>query len=271
MADYPLVFADPLVLPLLGLSGQEQSGAGGNALRAPNRPASKGLRAFLVARARFAEDELAAAVQQRAATQYVVLGAGLDTFAYRNPYPELRIFEVDHPATQQWKQALLQEAAIAVPAGVTYVPVDFQSGRLFRLLLAAGFDPACPTVFAWLGVVPYLSRAATEETLHALACSAPGSLLLLDYILPRDALSSVEQLEFDSLAARVAAAGEPFLSSYRPEEIRALLLTAGWQMRDDLGRDEMNSAYFAGRSDELRVLRYGARLLSAERVTGNSR
>src|ERR1019366_6232224 len=105
----------------------------------------------------------------RGITQYVLLGAGLDTFAHRNPYPHLHVFEVDHPATQQWKRELLLDTALPSPTRHTYVPVDFERQSLATQLAAKGFDSSAPSLFAWLGVVPYLTREAFRATLTFLA------------------------------------------------------------------------------------------------------
>ena len=269
VVDRPLVFPDPLALRILGLDAQGRGSTGTDQdLRAPDRPGSKSLRAFLVARSRFAEEVLHGAVRT-GTRQYVVLGAGLDTFAYRNPYPHLRVFEVDHPATQQWKQTLLRQADIAVPPNATHVAADLQQDCLGECLQRTGFDGAQRTVFAWLGVVPYLHGSAVEATLQELAGSAAHSVLLMDYCLPRHALPPVEQLEFDSLAARVAAAGEPFQTWLEPQKARELLARHGWQVRCDLGHDAINERYFAGRADGLAVLRSGARVLMAEPIAND--
>lgn len=266
VADQPLVFVDPLALRILGLDakGHGQSGASNN-LRAPDRPGSRSLRAFLVARSRFAEEALHLSVRA-GVCQYVVLGAGLDTFAYRNPYPQLTVFEADHPATQQWKHTLLRQAGIELPSNAIHVQADLQQDCLHKCLQQAGFDPAKRTVFAWLGVVPYLRPAAFEATLQDLASSAAHSVLLMDYRLPRKALPAVEQLEFDSLEARVAAAGEPFQTWLEPDEARVLLAKYGWQVRQDLDHEAINKRYFAGREDSLMVSRSAARMLMAELI-----
>src|SRR6202034_3949516 len=127
------------------------------------RPFSTALRAFIVARSRLAEDNLRHAVE-KGVRQYVLLGAGLDTFAYRNPYPQLRVFEVDHPATQAWKRELLRENSITIPGNVRLVPVDFERQSLETELERAGFDMQAPAFFAWLGVVPYLTLDAFRST-----------------------------------------------------------------------------------------------------------
>src|SRR3982074_2029576 len=152
----PLILDDPIAVPILGTT---YSGELCRTPTRPDRPFSVALRAFLVARSRYAEDTLARAIAQ-GVTQYVLLGAGLDTFAHRDPYPHLRIFEVDHPATQQWKRELLETGSLPAPANLTYVPVDFEREWLPEQLYSAGFNPQVPTFFAWLGVVPYLTLEA---------------------------------------------------------------------------------------------------------------
>lgn len=264
VVDRPLVFPDPLALRILGPGPDGVSpGGGAGELRAPNRPGSRSLRALLVARSRWAEDALHAAVL-RGVRQYVVLGAGLDTFAYRNPYPELSVFEVDHPLTQQWKHTLLAHAELRTPPNARHVPVDFECDDLAACLQAAHVRTTEPIVFAWLGVVAYLQRAAFDATLHTLSAAAPGSILLMDYGLPRDALPPVEQQEFDSLAARVAAAGEPFHTFFLPDTLHALLRHQGWHVVEDLDGAAINARYFAGRADGLHLRRSGTHLVAAE-------
>jgi methyltransferase (TIGR00027 family) len=253
----PLVLNDPIAVPILGTAYSEE-------LRRtptrPDRPFSVGLRAFLVARSRFAEDALARAVKQ-GATQYVLLGAGLDTFAHRNPYPHLRVFEVDHPTTQQWKRELLEAGSLPAPGNLTYVPVDFERDSLSQQLHSAGFDSKAPAFFAWLGVVPYLNLEAFRSTINFIAAQRPGSGLVLDYGQPRAALPFFERLAHDSLAARVQLAGEPFQLFFTPPEMAAEL--TAFRDREDLGSDEINTRYFANRTDNLKLLGSAARLLSA--------
>jgi methyltransferase (TIGR00027 family) len=226
----------------------------------PDRPFSVALRAFLVARSRYAEDNLARAVSQEV-TQYVLLGAGLDTFAHRNPYPRLRVFEVDHPATQQWKRELLETGSLPTPANLTYVPVDFERESLPEQLYSAGFNPQVPTFFAWLGVVPYLTLEAFRSTIDFISARPAGSGVVLDYVQPRSALPFLEKLAHDSLAARVQLAGEPFRLFFSPPEIAAEL--TAFRDCEDLGSDEINTRYFANRTDNLKLLGSAGRLLSA--------
>ena len=255
--DRPLVFDDPLAVPILGSAFAEELKR--TPLR-PDRPHSTGLRAFLVGRSRYAEDTLARGVE-RGIRQYVLLGAGLDTFAYRNPYPDLRVFEVDHPATQQWKRDMLSAARIRVPSSLTYVSVDFEQQSLSTQLLACGFDPGRPAFFAWLGVTVYLTLAAFRGTIGFVAAQAEGSGLVFDYGQPRSVLPPDEQLARDSLASRVQQAGEPFQLAFTPPDIAAEL--AAFHHLEDLGTAEMNTRYFADRSDNLRWMGAGGRLVSA--------
>ncbi len=257
----PLVFPDPLAVPILGRElGEELRRTPVPERSQGSRPHSAALRAFVVGRSRYAEDTLAESVQN-GSTQYVLLGAGLDTFAYRNPFAGLRIFEVDHPATQRWKRDLLREAGIREPEALTFVSIDFERERLGEELARGGFDPSERTVFAWLGVVPYLTREAFRATVGFLAEQSRGSAVVLDYGQSREVLPPLEQLAHDSLASRVALAGEPFRSFFTPGEMADEL--RGFRGIEDLGSTELNERYFAGRTDELRLIGSAGRMLSA--------
>jgi methyltransferase (TIGR00027 family) len=253
----PLVFNDPVAVPILGPGYLEEVHKTATKL---HKPFSVSLRAFLVARSRYAEDCLARAVAN-GITQYVLLGAGLDTFAHRNPHAQLRVFEVDHPATQQWKRELLEGSALGVPANLTYAPVDFEHETLPEQLVAAGFNPQEPAFFAWLGVVPYLTLLAFRATLSFIAAQPAGSGVVLDYGQPRSALPFFEQLAHDSLASRVQLAGEPFQLFFTPSEIAAEFTS--FHNIEDLGSPEINARYFANRTDNLKVLGSAGRLVSA--------
>lgn len=257
--DAPIVFEDPIAVPILGASYAEELRR--TPLR-PDRPFSVALRAFLVARSRYAEDKLRQAVEN-GVEQYVLLGAGLDTFAYRNPYPHLRVFEVDHPATQEWKRQLLQRNRIAVPENLRYAPVDFEGQSLAEQLQTAGFAMNKPAFFAWLGVVLYLTREAFDATLNLIAEQPAGSGVVLDYSQPREVLPPLERLAHDSLASRVEQAGEPFRLFFTPAEIAARL--SGFHNLEDLGAAEINARYFEGRTDQLAMRGGAARFLSAWR------
>jgi methyltransferase (TIGR00027 family) len=255
--DSPVVFPDPLAVAVLGATYAEELRR--TPLR-PDRPFSVALRAFLVARSRYAEDNLRRAVES-GVRQYVLLGAGLDTFAYRNPFAGLRVFEVDHPATQQWKRELLQRNNIAIPDSIGYTPVDFERQSLPEQLRGAGFDCQAPAFFAWLGVVPYLTLEAFRATLSFVSAQAPGSGLTLDYGQPRSALPLLERLAHDSLASRVEKAGEPFRLFFTPAGIAAEF--SPFHTLEDLGAAEINARYFHGRSDQLAMRGTAGRFLSA--------
>ncbi len=180
---------------------------------------------------------------------------------HRNPYPQVRVFEVDHPATQLWKRELLQTGSLPIPGNLTYVPVNFEHQSLAEQLQSAGLNQHAPTFFAWLGVVPYLTIEAFRSTIRFVAAQAPGTGLVLDYGQPRSALSFLERLAHDSLAARVQLAGEPFQLFFTPSEMAAEL--NAFRGLDDLGSAEINARYFANRTDNLKLLGSAARLLSA--------
>jgi methyltransferase (TIGR00027 family) len=250
LLDDPVIFDDPLALRILGPEAEA-------ALRAdPNQhndPMSRGLRAALVVRSRVAEEELARAARQ-GVRQYVVLGAGLDTFAYRNPYAErgLRVFEIDHPATQEWKRDCLGAAGIAVPDSLTFAPVDFeQGGTLAGALAAAGFDRAAPTCFSWLGVTIYLTEEAVFGTLGWIAGSAPGSSVTFDFREPLERLNPVERSITERVMAWAAEAGEPWIAAFGPEALRARLLELGFARAEALLPDALNRLYLPNRADGL--------------------
>ena len=208
----------------------------------------------MAARSRYAEDELALGVR-RGVRQYVVLGAGLDTFAYRNPYPEgvLDVFEVDHPATQAWKRASLQEAGIMLPRNLTFAPVDFEAQTLAGALRVAGCDPGQRTFFAWLGVTPYLRAEAVMATLRFIAAAPVGSSVVFDYLISPALLNAAERSAFDSLAHRVASAGEPWQAVFDPQTLKREVRAVGFRHAADMGPAEINARYFKDRMDGLRV------------------
>jgi methyltransferase (TIGR00027 family) len=255
----PLVFSDPIAVPILGAEYLPEIERTRFKL---HKPHSVALRAHMIVRSRYAEDLLAKAVAN-GVSQYVLLGAGLDTFAYRNPFAQLHVFEVDHPATQQWKRDLLSASGIEVPSSLTYIPVDFEHQQLATQLAAAGFDRTRPAFFAWLGVVPYLTHAAFRSTLALMASCASGSGIVMDYGQPRSALPYLEQLAHDSLSSRVQLVGEPFQLFFTPHQMATEL--SGFHNLEDLGSNELNARYFSGRSDNLMLMGSAGRLVSAWR------
>ena len=250
LLDWPLVFEDPLAVRIVG-----------GAANTSESPMARALRAFVAVRSRFAEDRLINAVS-RGVQQYVLLGAGLDTFAYRNR-PAVRVFEVDHPATQSWKRELLEEAGIAPPDTARFVAVDFEHDDLAKRLVEAGFDLHEAAFFSWLGVTPYLTREAFDETLGFLRSTARESGVAFDWCVEPSMLNDMERMAVEALAARVAAAGEPFRLFFQPEDLEASLRAAGFDSIETLGRDEINARYFADRSDGLHVPGAAGRLSCA--------
>jgi methyltransferase (TIGR00027 family) len=258
--ERPLVFEDPLAVRILGPAFAQELA---NTPDAERRPYSVAMRAWMVARARIAEDALAAGYRDDGVRQYLVLGAGLDTFAYRNPYADVRVFEVDHPATQAWKREMLSAAGIGIPESATHVSVDFERQSLRDELEAAGFDFVVPTMTAWLGVVPYLTPEAFRATVGLLGSFAGRSGVVFDYSLPREALSEREQLMRDSLADRVRQAGEPFLLFFMPEDLREELKAVGLAVVEDLDGAALTERFFAGRNDWLLLRGKGGRVCHA--------
>lgn len=243
--DHPLVLVDPLARRLVG-----PGAAQGLRDATDDRVTRSGLRALLVVRSRYAEDCLADAYA-RGIRQYVLVGAGLDTFAYRNPFPELRVFEVDHPASQADKRRRLADAGITVPASVTYVPVDLETEPLVAALTGAGFRVDEPAVLAMLGVVPYLSLEALTSTLTAVVTLAAGSSLVFDYLSSAGAETADQRAAVAVLRARVARVGEPMSEGLDPAVLQAIAEELGFGSLVDLGRDELNARYLADRTDGL--------------------
>jgi methyltransferase (TIGR00027 family) len=215
----------------------------------------------MAVRSRYTEDQLAASVAQGVA-QYVVLGAGLDTFAYRNPFPSLRVFEVDFPATQEWKRTMLSDAGIALPSGLTFVPLDFEHQALAEGLAGAGFDAARPAFFGWLGVVPYLTQEAFRATLQTIAHLPAGTALTFDYALARETLSPAGRTAFDALSTRVAAAGEPFRLFFTPDELESELRRQGFRRFEQCGSERLNELHFKERADGLKLSALGLGMLA---------
>jgi methyltransferase (TIGR00027 family) len=262
LLDEPLVLSDPIALPLLGASTEA-------ALRddpfALNDPMSRGLRGALVARSRFVEDELSSCVAA-GVRQYLVLGAGLDTFAYRNPYSDkgLRVFEVDHAGTQRWKQQLLAEARIGVPPSLTFVSADFERDDLGSALRQAGFRADQASCVSWMGVTMYLTADAVVATLRAVAGFAAGSRLCFDYRVPVTMLNPVERVINEVVGQRIAALGEPWLSTFDPTQLQRQLLELGFNSAESATPDDLNVRYFARRKDGLRT-GGGVRIMCAKK------
>ena len=249
LLDHPRLFEDPLALAILGEETARLLEA--DPARFENSPR---LRAFVAARSRFAEEELAVAFNH-GVRQLVVLGAGLDTFAYRNPFAGsgLRVFEVDHPATQTWKRELLADAGIAAPPSLTFVALDFEERSLAAALEEAEFRADQTAFFSWLGVVPYLTLDAATATLAWIGGLPAGSGVVFDYAISPASLGEAQKKAFDALASRVARAGEPFQLFFEPTELSAMLTGLGFHKIGDLDAVEIDRRYFTNRADGLHV------------------
>lgn len=252
LLDHPKVFDDSLALLIVGK--EDASALQSDTHQVEESPLSPYLRAFVAARSRYAEEELALGVH-RGVGQYVILGAGLDTFAYRNPYSQsrLRVFEVDHPATQAWKRSRLDEAGIPIPDNLAFVPVDFEKQTLPEALPDAGYDASKCTFFSWLGVTEYLTPEAVMTTLCFIASAPKGSEVVFDYMISPALLTPAQRARFDAFAQRVASAGEPWRAFFDPELLKRDLHAMGFSYLEDNAPDEINARYFKDRKDGLRV------------------
>ncbi|HUJ39968.1 MAG TPA: SAM-dependent methyltransferase [Candidatus Acidoferrales bacterium] len=256
------IFSDPLALRILGQDGETV------AREAEENPSRRLMRIFIAVRTRVAEDALAAAVE-RGASQLVVLGAGLDTYAYRNPFGgRLRVFEVDHPATQEWKRERLEAAAIPLPETLTFAPVDFERQTLGEGLAAAGFESAAHTFFTWLGVVPYLSEDAVWSTLGFIAGLPGGAHVAFDYADPPETLGAEARAYHDRHAALVESLGEAWVTYFQADALQGRLQAMGFTEVEDLGPPEIAARFFPERATAAR--RRGGHILRASRVPGSS-
>lgn len=264
--DRPVVFHDPYALRILP---PEAAAEVGQDPAREQHPFGRALRAFVAVRSRFAEDEFADAVAG-GVRQYVALGAGLDTFAWRNPHVEagVRVFEVDHPATQAWKRELIVRADLPEPRATTYVPVDFERESLAENLVTAGFRTDMPAFFSWLGVVPYLTIGAFRQTLAFLRGLPPGSGVAFDYTLPREAADERGRLAFDELSSRVARAGEPFQLAFVPDELASEFRAIGWSIATELDALAIRKRFFPEREASQEKPGGIARLVCARRIEG---
>ena len=225
-------------------------------------PSLRPWRLFIAARSRFSEDTLAAYVA-RGVRQVVVLGAGLDTFSLRNPHAGqgVRVFEVDYPATQGWKRERLKQAGLAVPALLTFAPVDFEQQSLADGLRAAGFQADRPAFFQWLGVVPYLTREAVSLTLDFIA-GVPESEVVFDYAEPFKKYSANRRVNVMEVAARAAVRGEPWLSLFDPAELSKMLRNKGFGIVEDLGLSEIADRFYGALKQGI-VIGPGAHIVRA--------
>ncbi|WP_178025510.1 class I SAM-dependent methyltransferase [uncultured Paenibacillus sp.] len=214
-----------------------------------------GFRASIVARARFVEDLVVEQLGQEV-TQYVLLGAGLDTFAQRRPEiaSRMRVFEVDQPGTQAWKRQRLIDLGFGVPEWLRLVPVDFEAGWLWwEQLKNAGFDTGRPTVVASTGVTQYLTKDAIAATLRQVARLAPGSTLAMTFLLPFEKTGPEEHSEVETAKKGARASGTPFISFFTPPEMLEMAREAGFREVRHVSSTDLNKRYFTGRTDGLQL------------------
>jgi len=256
--DDPKILTDPIA-PLL-IQADDDRGWLAPLL---DHPFAKQWRAGFALRARYAEDLLAEGIQC-GVRQYVVLGAGLDTFAYRQPLwgSSLRIYEVDHPITQRWKQGRLKAAEIAIPPNLRFVPIDFERTAIREALRAGDFAFEVRTLCSWMGVTQYLTRDALNATFQFVLSLPPSSEIVFSFILPQEAVSGVEAEALATAAHRAAQVGEPWLTRLHADDLVARLRSMGFSRILHLTPEEARQRYFDGRRDGLRERR-GEQLMRA--------
>ena len=256
--DHPRIFEDPIAVRIVSAQALANVAARNGE---ENGRLARYVRAAAVARSRFAEEELAIAVQ-RGTRQCVILGAGMDTFAYRNPHPQLRVFEVDHPTTQASKREQLGRAGIGLPQALTFVPADLETQGLGEALQLAGFDADAPAFFSWLGVTMYLQPLTVMAALKLISQGARGNQVVFDYVIPLAQHPLLRRIAYRLLLAKLAAVGEPWKSFFDPGSLSRELTALGFSHLEDLGQQAINARYFSGRTDGLAV-GPGGHLMSA--------
>jgi methyltransferase (TIGR00027 family) len=257
----PWVLDDAFAAPLAGNDGHDMRT---RLLKAMPRENLLAFSRWVCVRTRWPEDIVQEAMES-GVRQYVVLGAGLDSFAYRRRdlLARLRVFEVDHPEVQAWKRKRLRRMTIHVPEQLTFAPVDFEHQTLAQALHDARFNPAVPAGCSWIGVTMYLTLDAINATLSAISRCAPGTRVVLTYNQPKDALEGLAASVDEVLAAIAADVGEPFVSLFRPAEIEQLLRDHGFGDIVHFGPEDAIRTYFPARTD---VQFPGAQLLVAGTV-----
>jgi methyltransferase (TIGR00027 family) len=245
-SERPLV-ADQLALGLAGEPGATLMAQLKSQLPEASRQ-SFGL-AFAI-RTRFVEDAVEAAILE-GIRQYVILGAGLDSFAYRRPElsQRLKIFEVDRAASQDWKRSRLEAMGVAVPPSVEFVPLDAEKDDLRAGLINARFEPSAPAIVSAIALTQYLALPAIERILELVASFAPGSRLVITYVVPAAELSETAAAGLAWTMSQAKERGEPFVSMFRPTEFDELLRRSGFSRVDQAGARELLQLYLADRPD----------------------
>jgi methyltransferase (TIGR00027 family) len=248
--DSPIILHDAVALRILGAEREAQLRAEEERQR---HPLAVAMRAALAIRARLAEDSWREA-HQRGVNQYVVLGAGLDTYAYRaDCAPSAGLFEVDLPEVQRWKRACLRAADIAEPPALRYVATDFTQASLSEDLLQAGLAGDAPAVFSWLGVTMYLPADAVMRTLQDIAGFAPGTSIVFDYCVHDSQLTEAERIGLQVVTTALAAQGEHLVSSFEPQRLEHMLRQYGFNRIEHFGAAELTERYLSERTDGLRL------------------
>ena len=241
--DAPFIFEDNLARALADIPDDDWGRINEKA----------GNRSHMIWRSRVTEDQLQASARA-GVEQYVILGAGLDSFAYRRPrsMEHIAVFEIDHPATQSWKQRKLRELGINVSDNTHFVPVDFASESLTEKLNQSAFEPQRPTFFSWLGVIYYLNKSATRQTLQAILEMTKGYCeIALDFVVPLEMLSGKLKERMEDVMQNVAEAGEPWLGLYLPDELADTLKQAGFDRVTYMDSADGQKQFFDGRTDNL--------------------
>lgn len=243
----PWILDDALAAELAGDEGSSLK----QRLRTDLSPAQLlGFSRWVCVRARLPEDILERAVPHGVA-QYVILGAGLDSFAYRRAdlLAKVHVFEVDQPASQAWKRQRLDELGVIAPPNLTFAAIDFERQALREGLVASGFDFGAPAIFSWIGVTMYLTLDAIRTTLGTIATCAPGTQVVLTYNLPSEALQGMAAELEGAIRGIATESGEPFISLFRPDQIERLLIESGFTGVTHFGPEEAVRTYFPGRDD----------------------
>ena len=250
MLDSPKIFEDPLALRIIGPEAESRLRS---SLAQFQKPAERAFRAAVMVRNRYAEDELARSIQ-RGVRQYIILGAGLDTFAYRNPFPLLRVFEVDHPATQASKRSCLEKAAIPIPSSVTYVSVDFERQMMADALRQSGLKSDELIFVSFIGVVRYLSRETVISVLTSIVSSMrAGSEVVFDFAPPPSQLERLREFT-DEIIVNWRSKNNGFRPTYfDPAPLTRDLRRIGFADVQLFGPKEMNARYCKDRTDGLRI------------------
>src|SRR5262245_1086546 len=247
LLDPPPILDDPLAERP---PGPEPKAALHGDPRVFDTPELRRLRASIAVRSRYSEDCLADAVR-RGTRQYVILGAGLDSFAYRNPFAGsgLHVYEVDHPSTQAWKRERLQAAGIDLPPSLTFVAIDFEREIIAEAMSRSGFDAGAATFVSWLGVTVYLAREAVLRTLAWVASLGPGSEIVFSYVTTPAPERAAAPPVLSSLAARAASKGEPWVTFFEPAALARELEQLGFAEVEDFGGAQAVARYYGGRRD----------------------